>query len=59
MWQACPICKGTGLGFDFVTKCTVCAGKKIISELTGQPPVDKPGYDLTKTDTTNGNFISS
>jgi len=51
MWQICPICNGTGKipqdGFttsaSFQT-CTVCNGFKIISELTGLPPVTKSTF---------------
>lgn len=43
MWQKCPICEGTGfyslpLSATTTEKCSVCDGKKIISELTGLPP---------------------
>lgn len=47
-WQKCPICYGTGVettttsGYytsSTITICTVCAGSKIISEITGLPPV--------------------
>ena len=43
-WQKCPICNGTGIEpGPFTTSnstpiCTICQGKKIISELTGLPP---------------------
>jgi RecJ-like exonuclease len=36
-WQKCPACDATGM-VTFYTRCTVCNGKKIISELTGDPP---------------------
>jgi DnaJ-class molecular chaperone len=47
MWQKCPICNGTGkvsepLSNNTSTTCTVCQGKKIISELTGLPPAGYP-----------------
>jgi hypothetical protein len=47
MWQACPVCKGDGEVNNIhgpcilKVKCTVCEGKKIISTLTGHPPVTK------------------
>jgi DnaJ-class molecular chaperone len=56
MWQACPICKGNGLTLRDET-CTVCNGKKIISELTGLPPASQPGYNPNKTTITYGNSI--
>jgi DnaJ-class molecular chaperone len=56
MWQACPICRGNGVTLIDET-CTVCKGKKIISELTGLPPASKPGYDPNKTNITYGNPI--
>lgn len=41
MWQECPICKGIGqILTNNYNKCNVCNGKKIISRLTGRPPVD-------------------
>jgi DnaJ-class molecular chaperone len=48
MWQKCPVCNGTGKVSDTLSNstsatCTVCQGKKIISELTGLPPVGIPG----------------
>lgn len=39
MFEKCPICNGTGKDF-LGCKCTVCNGKKIISSLTGLPPVN-------------------
>lgn len=42
MWQACPICKGLGkvdTENEGHQTCTVCNGKKIISEVTGLPPL--------------------
>lgn len=46
MWQQCPNCKGTGvdnntLEFNKINVCSICEGKKIISELTGLPPMSK------------------
>lgn len=43
-WQQCPVCKGEGVkGFMKIRslqfRCDVCNGKKIISKLTGQPPL--------------------
>jgi hypothetical protein len=59
-WQKCPICLGSGLSLSGL-KCTVCNGQKIISEVTGLPPSPNREYavDPNKTDTTNGNIISS
>lgn len=37
IWQRCPICLGSGEENE--GKCTVCGGQKIISKLTGQPPL--------------------
>ena len=37
-YQICPLCKGEGKIND--NTCTVCKGKKIISESTGLPPVE-------------------
>jgi DnaJ-class molecular chaperone len=48
MWQSCPVCKGEGRVRSKLhvnmpdTQCTVCKGKKIISELTGHPPAEIP-----------------
>lgn len=49
--------QGGQFRFTNESPCTVCNGKKIISQLNGQPPAEQPGYDLNKTDTTNGNII--
>lgn len=41
MWQKCPICNGTGsapITQSSNGTCTVCQGKKIISEVNGLPP---------------------
>lgn len=47
MWQVCPICKGTGNDPNVKhEQCTVCKGKKIISELTGLPPKTLESKDL-------------
>jgi hypothetical protein len=36
-YQKCPICVGNG--YENLEKpCTVCKGKKIVCELTGEPP---------------------
>lgn len=50
-WQRCPICNGTGIdpnpGLGSSNACPVCPtceGKRIISELTGLPPVTGPVY---------------
>lgn len=48
MWQTCPICKGSGcMGYHGI-KCDTCNGTKIISELTGKPPVETSGYMTEK-----------
>ena len=46
MWQQCPNCKGSGTTFYPLSHstsavCTVCKGYKIISELTGLPPISE------------------
>ena len=40
MWQKCPVCEGTGM-VTFYNRCSVCNGKKIISEVDGLPPAEK------------------
>lgn len=44
MFQKCPVCNGTGTDPNSINMnaCTVCKGTKIISELTGTPPIPKP-----------------
>lgn len=48
MWQRCPICNGSGVEQNYITssmyvQCSVCKGKKIISEINGLPPeAEKP-----------------
>lgn len=45
MYQKCPICNGTGKDPQYLDKyCTVCQGARIISELTGLPPVKTSGF---------------
>jgi hypothetical protein len=49
VWQVCPICNGLGNVIPFFRggttittlpiSCDVCLGRKIISKLTGKPPV--------------------
>lgn len=46
-WQLCPLCDGSGIDRSVVLSsaipvCGVCQGKKIISELTGLPPIYSP-----------------
>jgi hypothetical protein len=48
-FQKCPICEGTGnnpyitLGYKLEYPCPTCNGARIISKLTGKPPViDQP-----------------
>lgn len=58
MWQKCPICAGSGVehydqdytstAIKFPTTCSVCKGKKIISEITGLPP-EWPSEGITVT----------
>jgi DnaJ-class molecular chaperone len=58
MWQKCPVCSGTGNSFNSLSNstsviCDVCNGRKIISEMTGLPPVllsGKEGLDLKMLD---------
>ena len=46
MWEKCPICNGTGSDPNYfiinnnTLKCPTCKGKRIISSLTGKPPID-------------------
>ena len=61
-FQKCPICNGTGIdpapGYttsNACPTCGVCQGKRIISELTGLPPVhveifNTPQYQPPKHD---------
>lgn len=62
-WQRCPICNGIGQVENYGSSslfsvCTTCEGKKIISEITGLPPVyestqpstqktDKDGFNIS------------
>jgi hypothetical protein len=42
IWQSCPHCGGSGFDRDgsyASAVCIVCNGKKIISTLTGLPPL--------------------
>jgi len=43
MYQKCPICNGTGTNIiplsEMTVPCSVCNGAKIISDVTGLPPV--------------------
>lgn len=63
MWQKCPICNGTGVDQQNSTPnkmatCPTCNGKRIISEVSGLPPIypiereeaeRKQRYDMQKT----------
>ena len=46
MFQKCPLCNGTGQDESWLihdgtkSECPTCKGKRIISSLTGKPPVD-------------------
>ncbi len=48
-WQCCPVCLGSGhdphatVSHTAYPICTVCEGAKIISKLTGNPPINKKG----------------
>ena len=50
-WQKCPICEGTGDN-PFVQvglhtyPCPTCKGVRIISKLTGLPPVIEEKYNI-------------
>ena len=60
-WQKCPLCNGSGIDptvllCNRIPICAVCKGQKIISELTGLPPLEQMSYPITgiyKSDTTN------
>lgn len=61
-WQLCPLCGGSGIDRSVVLSsaipvCGVCQGKKIISELTGLPPVYSPINSTSTQDVSN--FSSS
>lgn len=51
-YQKCPICNGTGSDPFIVTgsltsyPCPTCKGTRIISELTGLPPVVEEKHDI-------------
>ncbi len=53
MFQKCPLCNGTGIHTHILNtgnptiKCDVCKGQKIISQLTGKPPVEEP-YNIIR-----------
>ena len=41
MWQACPICKGSGYTpalFGTMNRCRTCLTSGVINELTARPP---------------------
>jgi len=40
MWQACPLCGGSGMTGVYGNPCPVCHGKMIISDVDGKPPKD-------------------
>jgi len=76
-WQKCPICNGSGndpwigeipLSICSYTKhsCPTCKGTRIISQLTGMPPVIEEKHNLfeplessTQTTTQDGSNLSS
>ena len=40
-WQKCPICNGTGIEpLTGYIQCKTCKGERIISSVTGKPPVN-------------------
>lgn len=48
MWQKCPICNGMGIspiphGMNTTPQCPTCLGARIISEISGLPPVQYQG----------------
>jgi len=54
-WQKCPVCNGTGMNtspgtFSGIQSCPTCNGHRIISEISGLPPV----YEVKTTGTTTG-----
>ena len=58
-WQLCPKCNGSGSyasAWSTGTQCDVCLGRKIISKITGLPPVGTPSYFIP---TTTSSFDSN
>ena len=60
MWQKCPICNGTGIspipdGINTTSQCPTCLGARIISEISGLPPVQYQG----KVNISRGNSTST
>lgn len=51
-FQKCPICNGTGndpfiVGGQFTSyPCPTCKGARIISELTGEPPITQEQHNV-------------
>ena len=46
-WQKCPLCNGSGIDptsgtYSSVPICPTCKGTRIISELSGLPPIYNP-----------------
>lgn len=57
-FQRCPVCDGTGYRMSAYTSsctetCSVCQGTKIISTLTGLPPLHAPVYYTNTTQQLN------
>ena len=52
MWQKCPICNGTGYSpigtFTSMPTCPTCNGHRIISEISGLPPIYEVADKLSK-----------
>lgn len=61
-WQLCPKCHGVGACLTFENdhpyhQCDVCKGKKIISIITGYPPVDNAVQEFKQPDNSDKNFV--
>jgi DnaJ-class molecular chaperone len=51
MWQKCPICNGRGVVEVPILascdeKCPTCNGQRIISDITGLPPITTLNYNV-------------
>ena len=59
-WQKCPVCSGTGYDpspgtfgtMSICPTCPTCQGTRIISELSGLPPIYNPNL-TTKPNVSN------
>ena len=56
MWQKCSICNGSGKE-DPISDCRVCNGERIISELTGLPPVKPKKVNIDDLEKKNFNYL--